>query len=676
MSLTSTLVVPAPPPRTWMSVLRAFLRNKLATGALALLVVIVAACFTAPLTFPEGPGAGSLADSLDGPSAAHWLGTDQLGRDLLARTLYGGQATLFYALLVTLVAVLTAVPLGLAAGYAGRRVDRAIMFVTDIGLALPAIIVMLVVMSLFRGYTWAAMLILGLVLAPPIVRNIRGPAMAVRHELFVDAARLAGLSPLRIVLKHVLPRIMGPVLVQTALAAAIALQFAVGLSFLGFGVEPPNPDWGKIIAEGSLVLNKSPWPLLVGGIALGLTVLALVLVGDGIRDVSVDIWAGAGPRSSRRSRSKTAAKATAPSGASQPGPKHRSANNSSPAAESAQTGGDALLTVRGLSVAFSVDGAARQVVSDVDLDIAAGETLGIVGESGCGKTSVARAIARLLPGSGEISGGTVRFGDINVAGLRGRRLYDYRRSAVSYIAQDPMTALDPTLRVGVLLRRIVKATDGGSRKQIDARVQELLEQVQLPDPQSVARRYPHELSGGMAQRIGIARAIAARPQLLIADEPTTALDVTVQSEILALLRSIQSTYGMAIILVSHDWGVVTEMCDRAVVMYAGEIVERGQIADVVNSPLHPYTAGLLACRPSQIVDDALPLPTIRGAVAAPGSWSEGCRFAARCDFRTEACEAGPIALVPVVAGHEARCIHPFGNAPIDTQEEEVSANVS
>ncbi|MFJ6651391.1 dipeptide/oligopeptide/nickel ABC transporter permease/ATP-binding protein [Microbacterium sp. NPDC091313] len=663
--------MPAPPPRTWTNVVRAFLRNRLASVALALLLIIIVACFAAQVFFPEGPNVGELSDSLVGPSAAHWLGTDQLGRDLLARVLYGGQATLLYALLVTVVAVCVAVPLGMIAGYAGRAVDRTVMFIVDIGLAIPAMIVMLVVMSLFQGYTWAAMLILGLLLAPPIVRNIRGPAMAVRHELFIDAAQLAGLSSGRIITKHVLPRIMGPVLVQAALAAAIALQFAVGLSFLGFGNDPSTPDWGKIIAEGSQVLNKSPWPLLAGGLTLGLTTLALVLVGDGVRDVAVDVWAGA-PARKRRGRRRTAATtAVVPRGTAPAAPGAAAATPDADAADE-----DVLLRVRGLSVSFSVDGEPRQVVSDVDLDVAPGETLAIVGESGCGKTSVARAIARLLPQGGEISAGTVRFGDTDVAHLRGKRLYEYRRNAVSYIAQDPMTALDPSLRVGVLLRRIVAATDGGSRTQIDRRVRELLEQVQLPDPDSVIRRYPHELSGGMAQRIGIARAIATRPRLLIADEPTTALDVTVQAEILTLLQSIQRTYGMAILLVSHDWGVVTEMCDRAVVMYAGEIVERGGIAEVVNDAAHPYTAALLACRPSQIVDDSLELPTIRGTVAAPGSWPVGCRFAARCDFRTDACDAGPIAIAPGVRGHAARCIHPRVDLRTATQEEGIPAHVN
>jgi peptide/nickel transport system permease protein len=396
-----------------------------------------------------------------------------------------------------------------------------------------------------------------------------------------------------------------------------------------------------------------------GGVALGLVSLALVLIGDGVRDVAVEAWSGT-PTRRRHSRKSSPGVLVGRDGAQRPAD-----------AEPTPAEG-ALLVLRGVSVAYSVGDGPRCVASDVSFSIAAGESVAIVGESGCGKSSIARAIARLLPHGGEIVAGSVQFDDYDVATLEGRSLCDYRRNAVSYIAQDPMTALDPTLRVGVLLRRIVQAGDGLSRKQAEARVLELLEQVQLPDPAGVAKRFPHELSGGMAQRVGIARAIATRPRLLVADEPTTALDVTVQSEILSLLRSLQKDLGMALLLVSHDWGVVAQVCDRALVMYAGELVEHGQLNRIVHEPAHPYTSTLLACRPSNIVDDDLPLPTIRGSVSAPGEWPTGCRFASRCDFSTDQCWSAAVPLTEVDGEHSVRCLHPLRVA---REHEEVSERV-
>ncbi|MFI5954343.1 dipeptide/oligopeptide/nickel ABC transporter permease/ATP-binding protein [Cryptosporangium sp. NPDC051539] len=661
MNDAATGPVATPPPNPLRLVARQYFRNGLATASLVLLVVIVAACILAPLLTGSGPNETDLSNSLTGPSANHLLGTDQLGRDLLTRLLYGGRSTLFHAALVSVVAVAIAVPLGMVAAYLGGWVDRAAMSLTDIGLSLPAMVVMLVVVSVFSGHPALAMVALGFLLAPPIVRNVRGPALAVKGELFVDAAVVAGLPARRIIFRDVLPRVIGPVLVQGALAAAIALQFTVGLSFLGFGADPPDPDWGSMIAEGSQVLNTSPWPLLAGGLALGLVSLALVLVGDGIRDAAVEAWSGA-PPSRRRSR-KIETK--------RPGLWEPSAGQGDQEV-AIDHGEPALLTLRHVSVAHSVDGGSTCVASDVSFAIAPGESVGIVGESGCGKSSISRAIARLLPQGGQITGGVIEFEGRDVAALSGRPLYDYRRRAVSYIAQDPMTALDPTLRVGVLLRRIVQASDNVSRKAAEARVLELLEQVQLPNPAAVARHYPHELSGGMAQRIGIARAIATRPRLLIADEPTTALDVTVQSEILSLLRSLQEELGMAVLLVSHDWGVVAQVCDRALVMYAGELVEHGRLDRITHEPAHPYTSALLACRPSDILDDDLPLPTIRGSVSTPGEWPVGCRFASRCDYSTESCRTAPVGLTEMADEHAVRCVRPLRAG---SEQKEVSANV-
>lgn len=614
------------------SLLARLVRRPLVAAALVLLALIVVACVAAPLIAPYPPNATDFANSLAGPSADHLLGTDKLGRDTLSRLLHGGRPSLFYATVVTVVALLVGVPLGLLSGYFGRRTDRTIMAVTDIGLAIPVLIVVIVVLSVFRDDFAVAMVALGLLLVPPIVRNVRGPVLAVRQELFVDAAVVAGLTPAQVLARHILPRVLGPVLVQAALVSALALQFTIGLAYLGFGARPPNPTWGSMIADGSEVLARSSWLLMSSGVLVGAVILALGVLGDTVRDLTVESWATRVPGRTRR---RTAAPP----------------RTAGPAAEA-----PALLSVSGLSIAFEQHGRELLAVSDVDFAIHAGETVGLVGESGCGKSSVARSLIRLLSGGGRVTAGDIRFEGRSVLDLVGKELSTYRGGSVSYVSQEPMRALDPSFRIGSQIEEVLRAHSRMTRRAARRRAIELLETVRLPDAEAVARRHPHEISGGMAQRVAIARAIAAGPSLLIADEPTTALDVTVQAEILALLRTLQQETGMAILLVSHDWGVVSELCGRAMVMYAGEIVEEGPVDELLAMQAHPYTQGLLASRPSGATDRSLPLPAIAGTVPAPGQWPRACRFAERCSLCAEDCLSGPVLIGSVGPDRSSRCL--------------------
>ncbi|MDR0365629.1 MAG: ABC transporter ATP-binding protein, partial [Bifidobacteriaceae bacterium] len=230
-----------------------------------------------------------------------------------------------------------------------------------------------------------------------------------------------------------------------------------------------------------------------------------------------------------------------------------------------------------------------------------------------------------------------------------------RGGQMGYVPQEPMTTLDPVFTVGSQLGEVIRRRDGGPRAARRARAKELLELVRIGDPTAVLRRYPHELSGGMAQRVGIALALAGRPQLLIADEPTTALDVTVQQGVLDLLEDLRSDLGMAIVLVTHDWGVLADLADRALVMYAGQIVESGPAIDVYGSPAHPYTRALIASNPANASPGEL-LPFIPGQVAAPGEWPCGCHMAERCPLASDACRAGPVALRPAGPGRASRCL--------------------
>jgi len=613
--------------------MRALLRRPTGAAALIILLLIVVACAAAPWLAPYHPDAANLNDALAGPGAAHWLGTDELGRDILSRLLYGGRPALLDSLLVVAVTLVIGVPAGLLAGFLGGWADRLTMQLVDVGLALPAMVIVLVVLSVFGGKLTIALIALGILLVPPLVRIVRSAALAVRSELYVDAARVSGVPPARIATRHVLPRLRGTILVQASIVAALSLLFTTGLAYLGFGATPPDPSWGSMTAEASQTLAQSPWLLIASGGIIGLTVLCLGLLADTLRDLTVAKWTG----------DQSAVYIPAPRGAAK-----YTAN------ESASVG--ALLSVRGLTVTIQQNAIAVPVVQDVSLDIRAGETVGLVGESGSGKTSVARSVIGLLRGGARIEAGRIVFDGADVTGLAGAAARRLRGGQIAFIAQEPMAALDPTCRIGPLLAQAVRCHQQVTAREARQQVLDLLRQAQLPDPERVARCYPHQLSGGMAQRVAVARALAGRPRLLIADEPTAALDVTVQAEIIALLRGLQEQTGLAILVVSHDWGVVAELCHRAVVMYAGQVVEEAPVAGLIGAAAHPYTRLLLAANPAQAPDGATGLPVIPGTIPAPGEWPAACHFSPRCPQAADACTVGPVPLHEIAAARRSRCV--------------------
>jgi peptide/nickel transport system permease protein len=605
-------------------------------GLVVIAGIVLAAVF-APWLAPYGPNDANLLHPLAGPSAQHLLGTDQLGRDILSRLLWGARPTLLYAIEPLLVTIVAGVPLGLIAGYFGGWTDRTVMWLVDLGLSVPALVVLLIVLSVFQNDFWVALLFFGLLTCPPLVRFIRASAIAVRKEPFIDAALVAGRSHGYIIRRHVLPRIRGAVLVQVTLLSAGGILLLAGLGYLGYGPQPPTPTWGNMVAEAQQVLEQSPWLLIASGGITGLTVLCLGLVGDAVRDVFVEAWAGAPAVREKARREKARRERKGGGGVTHPRYEDKRA-----VLRTARS----LVTVRDLTVTFRRHGADVAVVDGVSFDIEAGQTLALVGESGCGKTTVGRAILGLAG----VAGGTVTFDGREVTSLRGDELRAFRGAAIGYVSQEPMSALDPSFRVGAQLAEAVRAHE----KLPKGRVVELLEMVRLPDPARVARMYPHELSGGMAQRVCIARALAARPRLLIADEPTTALDVTVQAGILDLLATLRDETGMAILLVSHDWGVVARLCERALVMYAGQVIEQAPLADLVRSPSHPYTKALLACRP-ELARGGL-LSVISGTVPEPEDWPGSCRFAPRCPHAVSACRDSPVSLTAVGPDAVARCV--------------------
>jgi peptide/nickel transport system permease protein len=617
--------------------LRRLLQRPLAIACLAYLAIVVIVAIVAPFVFPDVATeyAGDLTSVLEGPSRDHWLGTDASGRDVLQRILVGTRPTMLGVAYAIIVAFLIGVPLGLAAGYFGGKTDRALGWVSDLGFAIPGIAIVLVVLSVFPQSMLAGMIAVGVLASPHIIRIVRSATLPVREEQYIAAAQVSGLSRRHIVGRHVLTRIVGAVIVLGSLFAAGALLAQTGLAYLGLIVPLPEPSWGGMVGEGIQNIVNQPWLIWPPGVVMVLTIVAFGLLGDAVRDTSAESWAAAPVQRSTKRRLSSV-----PSG-SDPAPLPAS---------------DALLSVEGLSLAFPSPAGPVSVIHDVSFQLNSGETVGIVGESGCGKTVTAMALLGMVPGHGEIVGGRILFDGRDITALTGEQLRRVRGREIGLISQEPMVSLNPAYRVGWQLALSIRTHHGVSHRVANERAVELLRSVHLPEPELVARRYPHELSGGMAQRVAIARALSGEPKLLIADEPTTALDVTVQAEILELLRELQQERGMAVLLVTHDWGVVADLCERAIVMYAGQVVEQATVASLFGQPLHPYTEALLGSNPHSAPDDSR-LPTIPGSVPRPGRWPEGCHFHPRCKHATPECSVAAIELQRPLADSETRCIH-------------------
>ncbi len=532
-------------PRSHPSFSRRLLKRPLALLCLGFLAVVVLVAIIAPLALPgiDSQHAGNLLQVSQNPSWQHLLGTDSLGRDVLQRLLVGTRVTMVGVLEAVVVLVAIGVPVGLAAGYVGGRLDRVVTWVVDLLFSVPGIILVILVLSVFTENMLAAMVTLGILIAPVLVRVTRSATLQVRNAPYIDAGRLSGLSSAFIVSRHVLPRISGAVMVQVSFLAAVCLGAQTGLAFLNLLVAAPAPSWGGMVEDGTSAILVHPWLIWPPGIAIGLTMLAFCLLGDVARDVTTELWS---PTNNSKAKVRRSAPKTLVLGPS---------SGTSPSG--------ALLSVENLSVSFDSPAGTVLAVDDVSIDINAGEVVGVVGESGCGKSLTMAAILGLLPGNGRITGGRIHFEGRDLLGLSESELRAVRGKQIGLIAQDAMAGLDPCLRVGTQLVELVQRHSGKGRQQARGRAVELLAEVHLAHPEQVFRSYPHELSGGMAQRVAIARALAGEPRLLLADEPTTALDVTVQSEVLDLLRELSSKRRMAILLVSHDWGVVADFCDRA-----------------------------------------------------------------------------------------------------------------
>jgi peptide/nickel transport system permease protein len=655
----------------WRRAAGRFVRDPIAMAAVVYLAIVVVLAVGAPLIASHEPNTQDLEQRFAGPSGDHWLGTDDLGRDTFARLAYGARVSMQMSLSVTALAAVIAVPVGLVAGYRSGTVDVAVMRLTDALMSVPPLVLALAVAGILGPGTGNAVLALTVVAVPGLVRLVRGQTLAVREEGYIDASKAIGTGSLVILTRRVFPHVLSPLIVQLSVMLGTILVVEASLSFLGLGQQLPNASWGGMLRSGFDLMATDARLILVPGIAIAVTTLAFNALGDGLRDALI----GGGTRRRRKgdvlgtTSLSPADASTSATRTAQPSEPAASAGASVDAAvvdaPAALVGGDeragrsdTVLAIRELTVGFDAEGGGvTRVLDGVSLEVRAGEILGLVGESGCGKTVTAQSVLRLLPSPpARILGGEVHFGGRDLLGLPAGELRTVRGREIAMVFQDPMASLNPAFTIGAQIVEAQRVHDRRvSRSAARDRAAELLDLVGIPDARRRLDDFPHTFSGGMRQRALIAMALANEPKLLIADEPTTALDVTVQAQILELIRRLRDALGMAVLFVTHDLGVVQELCDRVAVMYAGQVVETATVGELFASPRHPYTRALLRSRP-RLRTKLERLPSIAGVVPSPEAMPEGCRFHERCPHATDACAAGPVPLADVGPGRLVRCL--------------------
>jgi ABC-type dipeptide/oligopeptide/nickel transport system ATPase component/ABC-type dipeptide/oligopeptide/nickel transport system permease subunit len=572
------------------TVMRRLLRNPLGIASLVILGSIALLAIFAPVLAPFEENFANIAKTLAAPDPVNILGTDSAGRDTWSRLLFGAQLTLLSALLCAGVAIAIGLPAGLVAGYYSGKFEAVSNWVVSILMSLPGLIVLLTIRAAFGPSVWISMIAFGVLISPSYFRLTRTAVQSVRNELYVDAARVSGLSDLSIIARHIFSVVRAPIIIQTAAIAGVAIAIQSGLEFLGLG-DPTKATWGVMLSEGFKNVYLTPTLLLWPALAMALTIGGLVLLGNAIRDALED-----GDKIKHR-RKRTPVAGTS-AGRTTPEPAKARQSRKSVAAVEIGTE-QHLVKVTNLGVGYpQADGSIKKVVDDVSFHVDRGEILGIVGESGSGKSQTAFSILGLLPDNARIVAGSIQFdGSYTVAPGDGKvsqeRLSKLRGKRISYIPQEPMSNLDPAFTIGYQLVTPMVRVLGISKAEARKRALKLLTDVGIANPDRTFEAYPHEVSGGMAQRVLIAGAISCEPDLVIADEPTTALDVTVQADVLDLLRELRQRLNIGVILVTHNFGVVADLCDRVAVMQNGRLVEEGTVRGILRNPKEQYTQTLL-----------------------------------------------------------------------------------
>jgi peptide/nickel transport system permease protein len=542
-------------------------------------------------------------------------------------------ATIFASLVGSLI--------GIVAGYYRGVVDNILMRGIDLLMAIPYILLALAIVAMLGPSLMNALYAIAIVNIPFFARNMRGVTLGLAYRDFVGAARLMGKTDFQILLSEILPNVMPTIVVTFSTTVGWMILETAGLSFLGLGAQPPQADLGSMLGEARKLIIVAPYVSVIPGAMIFLLVISINVLGDGVRDLlDPRLRAGALSRP---------APATA-------------VNRRIAAGEAVRDPSHAILSVHSLEAEFRVGTRPIRAVNSVSFEVNSNECLGIIGESGSGKSATALSLLGLIASPpAVITGGQVLFGGSDLLGMTGRQLRKVRGDRIAYVFQDPLTTLHPLIAVGDQIVEAIRSHRTVPYREAWCQAVDLLDRARIPNAAQRARSLPHELSGGMRQRVGIAMALANDPQFIVADEPTTALDTTVQSQILSLLDQLRSSQNASLLFITHDFGVASQICDRVAVMYAGRIVELGPVDDVLTRPAHPYTRLLIDCVPRSGRSGA-PLAAIPGLPPLLDRLPEGCAFAERCERADVGCREGQLDLISSgrdQPDHLVRCRKPF-----------------
>ncbi|MEU7922117.1 dipeptide/oligopeptide/nickel ABC transporter permease/ATP-binding protein [Micromonospora zamorensis] len=626
--------------------------------ALSFVLLIVVVGIFAPLLLRHDPAQAGLGAALTGPNGDYWFGLDKLGRDVFSRLVAGTRRSLIVGFGSAGIALVVGAILGALAGTSRPAIDEVVMRCLDVVMAFPAIVLSaLLIISFGKNSLVVLVVAIGFVFVPSIARIVRANVLSQYREDYVAAERIIGARRPHILWRHILRNCAAPILVFVTVMVADAIVFEASLSFIGGGLAPQEAasSWGSVIAFGKeMVQIGGWWATFFPGLLILLTVLALNVLSEGMSDA----WAAPAARRATATKVGDAQEEAQPGSGEVvqlPGlaeAAQRLRERARPLPE-----GEPVLEVRNLSIGFEGRHRGVDIVDDLTFDVRPGEVMGLVGESGSGKSLTSLAVMGLLPQGARVRG-EVRFAGTDLLTMSTKRRRALMGREIAMVYQDALSALNPSLRVGPQLAQMISR--GGTRS-----AEELMDLVGL-DARRTLSAYPHELSGGQRQRVVIAMALSRDPRLIIADEPTTALDVTVQAQVMELLLRLRGQLGFALILVSHDLALVSDVADRVVVMYGGQIIESGVTADVVGAPAHHYARGLLGSVLS-LEAGADRLTQIRGVVPSPADFPAGCRFADRCPMATEVCRTETPRLEGD-ANHRYACHHPA----VTVREEELA----
>ena len=611
--------------------------------ALGILVAVVLVSILAPLIAPYDPLAIGMARQA--PDAAHIFGTDDKGRDILSRILYGGRISLVIGFGSVLFALVLGSIVGALAAVSRKAVSEVIMRILDIIMSVPGIALAAVLVTILGNSVPAIIFSIGFMYTPQIARIVRANIVSEYGEDYVRAVIVSGARAPWILMKHVLRNCAAPIMVFTVTLVADAIIFEASLTFLSAGISEPTPPWGNILADARAgVLSGRWWQALYPGIAIMVTCLALNILSEGITDAMAAAPSAPVDSENAESRREADLLVADPVRAYEQQAESLAARLAAlRKVELARTDRrvpdysvEPLLQVKNLSIGFPRHGDVN-VVDNVSFDVRPGQCMALVGESGCGKSITTKTIMNLLPDTARIQGEVIYKGQdlLKLSSEEHRKLLG---TEIAMVYQDSLSALNPSMLISAQMKQLTSR--GGTRS-----AEELLELVGL-DPKRTLESYPHELSGGQCQRVIIAMALTRDPSLVICDEPTTALDVTVQKQVIKLLNDLQKKLGFAMIFVSHDLALVAEVASEITVMYAGQVVESAPTKELLTNPIHEYTQGLLGSVLSIEAHDGSRLHQVPGSVPSPADFPRGDRFAPRSSHPTVGLDVHPV-LKPV-----------------------------